>query len=120
MSDQNPPVDHIVTDDDGDAEKSTPAIEENLKAKSTWIRLIFMLILGFLGWLASMVAAVVVVFGFFWVLFTGEVNQQLRQVGQAIASYIYEIVRYLTFNTDDKPFPFGGAWPSEPTETPSS
>jgi len=111
MSDQNPPVDHIVTDDDGDAEKSTPAIEENLKAKSTWIRLIFMLILGFLGWLASMVAAVVVVFGFFWVLFTGETNKQLKGAGQGIAKYVYQIIQYMTYNSDERPFPFDAAWP---------
>ena len=30
---------------------------------------------------------------------------------------MYEIVRFLTFNTDDKPFPFGGAWPVADSET---
>jgi hypothetical protein len=33
-------------------------------------------------------------------------------VGQSLARYIYENVRYLTFNTDERPFPFGGKWPS--------
>ncbi len=39
-------------------------------------------------------------------------RRELRQVGHAIATYMYEIIRYLTFNTDGKPFPFGAAWPS--------
>jgi len=112
MSDDNPPVDHIVVDDDnGGTEKSTPAIEENLKAKSTWIRLVFMLILCFLGWLATMVATVVVVLGFFWVLFTGETNKRLKGAGQGIARYVYQIIQYLTYNTDERPFPFDAAWP---------
>ena len=35
-----------------------------------------------------------------------------QQAGQVVAGYIYEIIRYLTFNTDEKPFPFGGDLPS--------
>jgi hypothetical protein len=49
-------------------------------------------------------------------LFTGEINKQLQQIGQSVAGYMYQIVRYLTFNTEDKPFPFGGSWPSAPHE----
>jgi hypothetical protein len=59
-----------------------------------------------------MVGSVVVVLGFLWVLFKGEVNEDLREIGQSLARYVFEIVRYLTFNTDEKPFPFGGRWPS--------
>ena len=59
-----------------------------------------------------MVGSVVVVLGFLMVLFTGEVNRELRGVGQSIATYIYENIRYLTFNSDQRPFPFGGEWPS--------
>ena len=106
MSD-NPTVDQVASE-----QVASSKVEENLKSRTTWLRLVFMAIFGLVAWLAGMVGLVIVVLGFFWVLFTGEVNRELRQIGQAIARYIYEIVRYLTFNTDDKPFPFGGAWPS--------
>jgi hypothetical protein len=66
--------------------------------------------------LASAVLSVVIVLGFFWVLFTGEKNGQLQQAGQVIAGYLYEIIRYLTFNTEDKPFPFGEDLPSAEIE----
>ena len=108
MSDTNPPVDHVSMEDEAQAKP----VEDNLKSKSTWLRLVFMIGYCFLAWLAGMVGTIVIIFGFLWVLFTGDVNRQLAQVGQAIASYIYEIVRYLTYNTDDKPFPFGEDWPS--------
>ena len=108
MSDTNPPADHVVVDE---AAEGKP-VEENLKSRSTWLRLVFMVAYLLIVWLASLVGSVVVLLGFLWVLFTGEVNRELRQVGQGIAAYIYEIIRYLTFNTDDKPFPFGGEWPS--------
>ena len=111
MSDNNPTADDIVIEDE-----SGSHIEKNLKSRPTWLRALFMLIYCGLIWLAGMVGIFVVVLGFFWVLFTGEVNKQLRQVGQGIASYMYQIVRYLTYNTDTKPFPFGESWPTEPTE----
>ena len=116
MSDQNPPVDHMVVDDDGDAERSTSAIQSNLKEKSTWIRLVFMLVLFFLGWVASMVAGVVVVLGFFWVLFTGEANKQLKGAGHGIATSICQIIQYLTYNTEERPFPFDASWPVADTD----
>ena len=54
----------------------------------------------------------IVVPGFFHVLFTGEVNAQIREAGQSVAAYIYNIAGYMTFNTDIRPFPLGGEWPS--------
>lgn len=110
MSD-NPTVDQVAAED-----MENGKLEQNLKSRATWLRLLFMALFGLFISFAGMIGTVIVVIGFFWVLFTGEVNRELRQIGQAIASYMYEVVRYLTFNTDDKPFPFGGAWPSGETE----
>lgn len=108
MGDENPTVDQVAADKKHD---ETP-LEENLKSRSTWLRLLFMLIFYVLISLVSLVGTFVVIVGFLWVLFTGEVNRQLKQAGQVIAGYMYDIVRYLTFNTDDRPFPFGGDLPS--------
>lgn len=108
MSDTNPPADHAFVDD----ERPEKPIEENLKSRDTWTRLLFMAICYVLVSLASLVGSVVVVFGFLMVLFTGRVNPELREVGQSLARYIYENIRYLTYNTDERPFPFGRPWPS--------
>ena len=108
MSNQNPPADHVISDNND----SGIPIEENIKSRSTWLRLLFMVVFYVLATLTSAVLSVVVVLGFFWVLFTGERNSQLQQAGQVIAAYLYEIIRYLTFNTEDKPFPFGKDLPS--------
>ena len=114
MSDDTPPADHVVSDKN---ETGVP-LEKNIKSRSTWLRLLFMVVFFVLGELAGLVLLVVIVLGFFWVLFTGEKNRQLQQAGQVIAGYIYEIIRYLTFNTEDKPFPFGKELPSaEPADS---
>lgn len=108
MSGENPPADHLVIDDN---EPGKP-IEENLKSRVTWMRGLFMLISCALISVAFFAGSLIVVLGFFWVLFTGEINRQIQQAGQSLASYIYHIAQYLTFNTDEKPFPLGGEWPT--------
>jgi len=97
----------------GDPGRARP-VEENLKERSTWLRLFFMLVMLILCGVASTVTGAVVLLQFFWKLFTGETNKQLEQLGQSLASYIYEIVRYLTFNTEQRPFPFDAEWPAGP------
>ena len=116
MSDNNPPADHVFPDN----RPGGNAVEDNLKSKATWTRFLFMVICSILVWVASIVGGVVVVLGFLMLLFTGEVNRELRGVGQSLATYIYENIRYLTFNTEDRPFPFGGEWPSASTDEKSS
>ena len=108
MSEDNPPADHVISNNND----SGIPIEENIKSRSTWLRLLFMIVFYVLATVTSAVLSVVVVLGFFWVLFTGEKNRQLQQAGQVIAAYLYELVRFLTFNTEDKPFPFGNELPS--------
>ena len=112
MSDTNPPADHVFVDET----ESGKRVEDNIKSRTTWMRFLFMAICFVLVSLAAMVCSVVVAFSFLWVLITGEVNRELREVGQSLASYIYQNIRFLTFNSDDKPFPFGGKWPSASDE----
>ena len=107
MSDNNPTVDQVTVENADNGK-----IEQNLKSRSTWLRLVFMCIFTLLIGLVGMVGSFVVVLGFLWVLFTGEVNQQLQQVGRSLANYVAEIVLYLTYNSEQKPFPLGGEWPS--------
>ena len=107
MSETNPPADQTFVNE----EPSGRPVEENLKSRATWKRLLFMAISYMLVGLASLVGTFIVVFGFLWVLFTGEVNRELKQVGRSLAAYIHENVMFLTFNTDDKPFPLGNPWP---------
>jgi len=108
MSDDNPAADHDFVDDN----KTGNPIEQNLKSGDTWLRGLFMLVSWVLVSAAIFVGSVIVVLGFFYVLFTGDVNQQIKEAGQSVSAYIYNIARYLTFNTDEKPFPLGGEWPS--------
>jgi hypothetical protein len=90
-------------------------LEQHLKSRSTWLRLFFMIVVSVFYAIARLVTTVVVIVQFCHVLFTGEINAQLRAFGQSLATYTYQIVTYLTFNTEVRPFPFDAEWPHGPT-----
>jgi hypothetical protein len=87
-------------------------ITENLKQQSTWMRGLYMLLFAVFYSLAEFVLFAVVVFQFLLKLFTGETNPRLLKLGQSLATYIYQIIEFLTFNSDYQPYPFG-AWPKK-------
>jgi hypothetical protein len=84
--------------------------KENLKQPATWIRGLYMLLFGFLAGLADFVLVGIVIFQFIHMLMTSETNDRLRKLGQSIATYRYQILQFLTFNSEYHPYPLG-AWP---------
>lgn len=111
MSDQ--PMDHAPPEADAGGRSEQSSLEKNVKMRSTWIRLLFMLMFSFLYGISRLVTAAVVVIQFLHVLFTGETNDQLKSLGHSLAIYSYEVVDYLSFNTETRPFPLDAAWPNE-------
>jgi len=111
MSDQ--PMDHAPPEADAGGQSERSKLEKNVKMRSTWIRLLFMLMFSFLYGISRLVTAAVVVIQFLHVLFTGETNGQLKSLGHSLAIYSYEVVDYLSFNTETRPFPLDAAWPNE-------
>ena len=93
-------------------------LKENVTRSSIWLRLLSMIVLGIAFNVAEIVIFAVVVFQFLVTLFSGNPNEQLTRFGNNLARYVQQIVSFMTFATEDKPFPFG-AWPDEPYEAPT-
>lgn len=81
-----------------------------IKTEAFWLRIIFMLLFVVAYQIAELLIALSVVVQVFVVAFTGEQNLFLRQAGANLSLYAYQIYRYLTFNSENKPFPFA-SWP---------
>jgi hypothetical protein len=91
-------------------------IQENVKQKSIWIRGLYMILFALFYSIAEIVLFVSVIVQFCFKLFTGETNPQLLKLGQSIATYIYQIIQFLTFKSEYHVYPLG-AWPKgEPSE----
>lgn len=113
MTNDGMPKDHVDDAGTGNGqERRQESVEDRLKSRSTWLRLLFMIIMFVLLGLAGAVGTAVVVLQFFWVLFTGETKPELERLGRQIAAYYAETIEYLTFNREERPFPFDRDWPA--------
>ena len=83
----------------------------HIRSAQLWIRLAYML--GFLLLLSFVRIILLLVIGgqFLTLLLTGSDNKNLRNFGQSLASWIFQIMQFLTFNSNFKPFPFDD-WPN--------
>lgn len=90
-------------------------LKENVTRHSIWLRLVFMIVLGVAFNVAEFVTFVVIAFQFLVSLFTGQPNDQLSRFGLNLARYLQQIIVFMTFATEEKPFPFT-PWPDEPHE----
>lgn len=111
MIEQNP--DSEEADQNAPPELDQAQIAEHVKSRSTWMRLVFMVLFLVIWAFSRLVIGAVVLFQFLWVLFTGTPNAELARFGHALATYTYQIVLYLTFNTERRPFPYN-EWPDGP------
>ena len=81
-------------------------IKSNLLNADQWLRILFMAGYAVATWLTLVVLVVVVLAQAVIALITGSSNANLQRVGLLFGIYLHQIVQYLTYNTDYKPFPF--------------
>jgi len=87
-------------------------IKENTEDKSIWKRILYMLLFVFAYSAAEVVMGIVVLIQLIITLVKGSTNDRLKVFGKQVALYIYDVMLFLTFNTEEMPFPFT-AWPDE-------
>ena len=90
-------------------------IKENVTRRSIWLRLCFMIILSMAFGVAEILISAVVAFQFLSSLFMGQTNDLLTGFGRNLARYLQQVAVYLTFASEEIPFPFM-PWPDEPHE----
>ncbi len=94
-------------------------IVENLKQPSQWLRIAFMLALAIALYVASVILTLLTLAQAVFSLLTGSDNKNLRALGRDLATYVKQILDFLTYNSEIKPFPFSDypsadAQPAEP------
>lgn len=77
---------------------------------SIWLRGLYMLLFALIYSVAEVITVPLVLFQFIHKALTGKTNQRLLSFGQSLSVFIYQIWRFLTFNSEILPFPFA-AWP---------
>jgi hypothetical protein len=88
-------------------------IKQYLTAKETWIRGLYILLFALIYSVAEIVLFAIVLFQFLSMLLSGESNNRLLNFGQSLSTYIYQILQFMTANSEEHPYPFN-PWPDGP------
>jgi hypothetical protein len=83
---------------------------ERLLSADHWLRFVFMILFAIILSVAGYIMGALVLLQFFWALITGEANEKLKRFGSSLSQFIFQALRFLTYNTEEKPFPFAD-WP---------
>jgi heme/copper-type cytochrome/quinol oxidase subunit 2 len=80
--------------------------KKRLLSVDHWLRFVFMILFVIIVVMVAYVMVVLVLLQFAWALFSGEGNNKLRVFGARLSLYVYQALCFLTYNTEEKPFPF--------------
>ena len=80
---------------------------DRVKDHKNWIRVFFMISYGIvLFYVVVPVVAVVMVAQILFMFSLGKLNSNLTAFGESLVEYIQEIIGFLFFKNNEKPFPF--------------
>ncbi|MEO8600787.1 MAG: DUF4389 domain-containing protein [bacterium] len=80
--------------------------------RSIWVRGLFMLLMAFIFQLSGTLLFIVAILQFVFSLMNKAPNVRLLEFGRSLGRYLQQITNFLTFVSEDMPFPFND-WPSE-------
>ena len=89
------------------------SLEAQPKTNEIWFRGLYMFLFLVILGLVKGVVFIVAVIQFILMVVNKTANEPLRNFGQGLSTYLYDITQFLIFNTDNKPFPFED-WSNEP------
>jgi len=81
-------------------------LKKNVKDKDTWLRFVYLVVFGVAFYLSILLTFATSIFQFLAKLFSGTSFDGLAEFGHNLAAYQGQVTRFLTFASDDKPFPF--------------
>lgn len=95
---------------------SEEELKKNVSDKDTWQRFIYMLVFAVAFYLASGLLFAIATLQFLAKLFSGKVLEGLLNFGINLATYLGQIAQYLSYTSNEKPFPFSD-FPAQKVQT---
>lgn len=97
------------------AADSTPSDNKTLKNKLAnpkhWLRLLLMLLMFMILFnLVKFIVSITLIVQWVLVLITGTPNERLKNFTKSLNQYGYQIMEFVSFNSDKRPFPLSD-WP---------
>ena len=92
---------------------NSDTVAKNLKNKRVWRRLIYIALFAIAFNIVEIILWALLAVQFLAQLFSGKPIERATVFGQNLASFAYQIICFLTFRTDETPWPFT-PWPEGP------
>ncbi len=87
-------------------------VKENVKNVDVWIRGFFIIIFGVILHFLFGIIWLLVIFQFITKVITGNLNQHLSNFSGGLTQFAFQILLYITFQSEERPFPFS-PWPGD-------
>jgi hypothetical protein len=85
-------------------------LKDHLLSKDTWIRVVFMILCGIANYILQFVLWLIAIIQLISTLATGKPNHKLLSFTSGLSTFSYQMVKFLLYNSEEKPYPFS-AWP---------
>ena len=101
------------------SELNEDELKKHVKDKDTWLRFVYLVVFGVAFYLSIILTFATSIFQFLAKLFGGHSFAGLADFGTNLAEYQSQVTKFLTFASDEKPFPFA-PFPTKDHATPPS
>lgn len=81
-------------------------VKENVKNVDTWMRGLFIILFSVIFYFLISIIWLLVIFQFITKVVTGNLNAQLEKFSSSLTQYTQQILDYVTFQSETRPFPF--------------
>jgi hypothetical protein len=93
-------------DTNTDTNNETVSQKESTINSEVLTRILVTILFALIGWISLWVFGVVVLVQFGFLLITGNLNKNLKAFNGELGDYLSDIIKYVSFQKEEKPFPF--------------
>ncbi len=84
----------------------------NLTTQKHWVRGLYMILFLLIWHIAEIVVIGITIGQFLFTVISGKNNENLMLFGGSVGRYVQQVLAFLSYNSEQKPFPFK-AWPNK-------
>jgi hypothetical protein len=88
------------------------SVKPAYKQDAHWLRVVYNIMFYVIYKIVDLVVLAVLIIQLVISTFADSPNQQLQDFGKALSLYVKQIVAFISFASDEKPYPFSD-WPSK-------
>ncbi|RLA07480.1 MAG: hypothetical protein DRQ51_05835 [Gammaproteobacteria bacterium] len=85
-------------------------IQKSLTNKDNWLRGFFMIMMAVFYKITGIIICIIAIFQFVLTIFGKNLNGNLKNFSSSLVSYVYKLLLFVTYLSDEKPYPFS-KWP---------